>query len=57
MCAQSNLIGRTALREAAGTALEAAGTPGLPGDVADPMRTWSLHATKLVSDHGPARGW
>ena len=46
--AQSNLLGRTALREAAGTALDAAGTPGLPGEVADPMRTWSLHATKLV---------
>ena len=45
---QSNLLGRTALREAAGTALDAAGTPGLPGDVADPMRAWSLHATKLV---------
>ena len=45
---QSNLLGRTALREAAGAALDAAGTPGLPGDVADPMRTWSLHATKLV---------
>jgi hypothetical protein len=46
--AQSNLRGRTALREAASAALEVAGTPGLPGDVADPMRTWSLHATKLV---------
>jgi hypothetical protein len=45
---QSNLFGRTALREAAGAALDAAGNPGLPGDVADPMRTWSLHATKLV---------
>lgn len=45
---QSNLLGRTALREAAGSALDAAGTPGLPGDVSDPMRTWSLHATKLV---------
>ncbi len=45
---QSNLLGRTALREAAGAALDAAGTPGLPGDVGDPMRTWSLHATKLV---------
>lgn len=46
--AQSNLLGRTALRVAAGSALDAAGTPGLPGDVADPMRAWSLHATKLV---------
>jgi len=45
---QSSLLGRTALRVAAGAALDAAGTPGLPGDVADPMRAWSLHATKLV---------
>jgi hypothetical protein len=45
---QSNVIGRTALREAARTALDAAATPGLPADVAGPMRTWSLHATKLL---------
>lgn len=45
---QSNVLGRTALRAAAGTALDAAGTPGLPGDIADPMRSWSVHATKLV---------
>lgn len=45
---QSNVLGRTALREAAHSALDAAATPGLPGDIADPMRTWSLHATKLV---------
>ena len=45
---QSNLRGRAALRAAAGAALDAAGTPGLPGDLADPMRAWSLHATKLV---------
>ena len=31
-----------------GSALDAAGAPRLPGDVADPMRAWSLHATKLV---------
>ncbi len=29
--AQSNLLGRTALREAAGTALDAAGDPGAAG--------------------------
>lgn len=45
---QSNVIGRTALRTAAATALAAAGTPGLPPDVADPMRSWSLRATKLI---------
>jgi len=45
---QSNVIGRTALRTAAATALAAAGTPGLPPAVADPMRSWSLGATKLM---------
>jgi len=45
---QSNVIGRTALRTAAATALAAAGTPGLPPDVASPMRSWSLRATKLI---------
>lgn len=45
---QSNVIGRTALRTAAATALAAAGTPGLPPDVAGPMRSWSLRATKLI---------
>lgn len=45
---QYNLLGRTALREAAGSAMDAAGTPGLPAAVGDPMRTWSLHATKLI---------
>ena len=46
--ANSNVIGRTALREAAATALDAANTPGLPGDVAAPMRSWSLRAAKLL---------
>ena len=27
---------------------ERLGTPGLPPEVADPMRSWSLHATKLL---------
>ena len=45
---QSNVIGRTALRTAAATAMAAAGTPGLPPAVADPMRSWSLGATKLM---------
>ncbi|MGY4712523.1 hypothetical protein ACXDF8_23685 [Mycolicibacterium sp. CBM1] len=44
----SNVLGRTALREAAAAGLAAASTPGLPGDVAAPMRSWSLHATKLL---------
>ena len=46
--ANSNVIGRTALREAASTAMDAANTPGLPGDVADPMRSWSFRAAKLL---------
>jgi len=46
--ANSNVIGRTALREAASTALDAANTPGLPGDISDPMRSWSFRAAKLL---------
>ncbi|BBZ02057.1 hypothetical protein MCHIJ_14940 [Mycolicibacterium chitae] len=44
----NNTVGRTALRQAAGVALDAAGTPGLQPQIADPMRSWSLHATKLL---------
>jgi len=44
----TNVTGRTALREAARVALEASRTPGLPPDIAAPMRSWSLHATKLL---------
>lgn len=44
----NNRVGRTALRQAAGATLEAAGTPGLNPAIADPMRSWSLHATKLL---------
>lgn len=45
---RTNVIGRTALREAAHAALVASRAPGLPDDVADPMRAWSLRATKLL---------
>jgi len=45
---QSNVIGRTALREAAREALDASRTPGTMPEVADPMRSWSLGATKLL---------
>lgn len=45
---RSNVIGRTALREAAYSALSTSRTPGLPREVADPMRAWSLQATKLL---------
>jgi len=44
----SNVTGRTALREAASSAMNAAMTPGLPGDISAPMQSWSLHATKLL---------
>lgn len=52
----SNTTGRTALREAAATALAAGRTPGLPPDISDPMQAWSLHATKLLLDMGLHRG-
>lgn len=45
---QSNVVGRTALRAAAGAALDASRTPGLPPEVSDPMQSWSMHATKLL---------
>jgi len=45
---RTNVVGRTALRVAAATALAAARTPGLPPEVADPMTAWSLRATKLL---------
>ena len=45
---RSNVVGRTALREAAAVALSASRTPGLPPEVSDPIQAWSLHATKLV---------
>lgn len=45
---RTNVIGRTALRQAAAAALSASRTPGLPPEVSDPMRSWSLHATKLL---------
>jgi hypothetical protein len=45
---QSNVIGRTALREAAREALDASRTPGTPAEISGPMRAWSLGATKLL---------
>lgn len=44
----SNVVGRTALREAARAALDASRTPGLTVEVSDPMQDWSLHAAKLL---------
>ncbi|MCG5432437.1 hypothetical protein LV457_09035 [Mycobacterium sp. MYCO198283] len=49
---ETNTVGRTALRQAAGQALSAANTPGLAPDIANPMRAWSWDATKLLVGMG-----
>jgi hypothetical protein len=48
----SNALGRTALRQAAAAAMTAAQTPGLDPSISDPMRIWSLGATKLLLEMG-----
>ena len=48
----SNEVGRTALRESAGVAMQAANTPGLQPEIAEPMRVWSMGATKLLVKMG-----
>ena len=48
----SNSVGRTALRQSAGVAMDAANTPGLQPEISDPMRVWSLGATKLLVKMG-----
>jgi hypothetical protein len=48
----SNEVGRTALRQSAAVAMQAAQTPGLDPVIADPMRVWSLGATKLLVKMG-----
>lgn len=48
----SSQVGRQAMRESAGTAMNAAGTPGLAPDIADPMRAWSLGATAMWAKMG-----
>jgi hypothetical protein len=48
----SNVVGRTALRQAAGVAMTAANTPGVQPAISDPMRTWSVDATKLLVKMG-----
>lgn len=48
----SNEVGRTALRQSAAVALQAAQTPGLDPSIAGPMRIWSLGATKLLLKMG-----
>lgn len=48
----TNEIGRTALRQGAGVALDASNIPGLDPAIAAPMRAWSLDATKLLLKMG-----
>jgi hypothetical protein len=48
----SNTVGRTALRQSAAEAMDASNTPGLGPDIADPMRSWSFGATKLLIKMG-----
>lgn len=52
----TNTSGRTALRQAAASAMSAAGTPGLSPDIANPMRSWSFGATKLLLKMGLRTG-
>lgn len=49
-------MGHTALREAAHTALTVSRAPGLPAEVSDAMRAWSVRAAKLVIAMGLRRG-
>lgn len=48
----SNGVGRTALRQSAAVAMQAAQTPGLDPAIANPMRIWSLGASKLLVKMG-----
>jgi hypothetical protein len=48
----TNATGRTALREAAALSMNAANTPGLNPAIANPMRSWSVDATKLLVKMG-----
>jgi hypothetical protein len=48
----SNEVGRTALRQAAGVAMDAANTPGLDPQIGDPMRLWSVDAAKMLVKMG-----
>lgn len=48
----SNVVGRTALRQGAVAAMDAANLPGLAPEIANPMRSWSVDATKLLLKMG-----
>jgi hypothetical protein len=45
-------VGRQAMRESAGAAMNAANTPGLSPDIAEPMRSWSMGATAMWAKMG-----
>ncbi len=44
----TNETGRTALRQASAAAMTASATPGLQPEIAIPMQSWSVNATKLM---------
>ncbi len=50
--AQSNQAGRSSLEASAKAAMDAANTPGLSPDIANPMRSWSIGAAKLFVKMG-----
>jgi hypothetical protein len=52
----SNVVGRTALRQAAVLAMTASATPGLQPEISGPMQTWSLNAAKLLLTMGVGGG-
>lgn len=52
----SNVVGRTALRQAAMLAMTASATPGLQPEISGPMQTWSLGAAKLLLTMGVGGG-
>ncbi|BBX86093.1 hypothetical protein [Mycolicibacterium aubagnense] len=49
---QSNAAGRSSLQTSAKVAMDAANTPGLSPEIADPMRSWSVGAAKLFVKMG-----
>ena len=52
----SNVVGRTALRQAASVALQASTTPGLQPEISGPMQQWSLTAARLLLTMGVQGG-
>lgn len=48
----SSQLGRQAMRESAGAAMNVANTPGLAPDIAGPMRSWSMGATAMWAKMG-----